>query len=487
MPELSVLVPLEDTRGEAAEHVRTWTHEQSLPRDRYQMVIASPADDGSQESAIEDLLAPQDVLERVPGGRLQELWNAAAARAEADWLVLTESHCEADPACLAAIARAIADSPENEAFTLQHGHISVNDIAELCARWFGVIYDGWSQPGEWARLNLVGVAIRRDAFERMGRLDARYGGFSAPLLSARLQEQGGRVGHIGDALVLHVHNEDIRDHHRFSVDYAIGECETRTREDRVFCERYFGPNYEWTNRQRYHPVLARHRARVLASSAGRAVLGRREEIPWLLRELGGAATGAVAGVRGRLARERVGFRIRELLARRLRLAPEARWRSFLEAHDRVVVLARLEWIRHRSEPLAPPEPIEGEVPVEGLGHQTLIGVYGLERDGDRWFRWSEPVTVLRFARPREQRVLRIDTGGRHGDPTDRLRAVYVDGRRVSPDAIRGEGSNLLVPLAPGRVDGDPTTVTILRRPFEPGRSGSGDPRRLGMPIVSVGL
>ena len=33
-PAFSVLVPLEDTRGEVAEHVRTWTHDQTLNRRR---------------------------------------------------------------------------------------------------------------------------------------------------------------------------------------------------------------------------------------------------------------------------------------------------------------------------------------------------------------------------------------------------------------------------------------------------------------------
>ena len=107
MTELSLLVPLEDARGDAAEHLRTWTHEQSLSRERYQVVVTSTGEDPDGERLVRELLAEHDVFEHVPGADLIELWNAGAARADSDWLVLTENHCEADPACLDSVVRTI--------------------------------------------------------------------------------------------------------------------------------------------------------------------------------------------------------------------------------------------------------------------------------------------------------------------------------------------------------------------------------------------
>ena len=303
MTELSLLVPLEDARGDAVEHLRTWTHEQSLPRERYQVVIASTGEDPEGDERVQDLLADHDVFERVPGADLIELWNAAAARADSDWVVLTENHCEADPACLASVVRTIESDGDHDALTLDHGHITSNAVSELGARWFEQVYEEWDEPGQWPRLNLVGFAIRRGAYLEAGGLDPRYGLFSAPLLSARLHRGGARIGHLPDAHVLHVHADDIEEHHGHSADFARGECEARTREERVFCERYFGPAPIWTNRLRYEPRFARRAGAVIAASAARAVAGRRGELPWLLRELAAWLPAAV-GRPGSLSRAR---------------------------------------------------------------------------------------------------------------------------------------------------------------------------------------
>lgn len=485
MPELSVVVPLEDTRGEdAAEHLRTWTHEQSLPRDRYQVVVASPGGLPDAEAQVERVLSPHDALVYAPGGRLQDLWNAAAERAEGDWLVMTESHCEGDPACLAAIARAVENDPDVDAFTLRHGHIAQNDIAELCARWFDVLYEDWTRPDTWDRLNLVGIAIHRRAFEAMGRLDPRSRGFSAPLLSARLQEEGGRIEHIDDAVVLHVHNVKLADHHYFTMDDAAGECETRTREDRVFCESYFGAGRRWTNRQRYERGHARRTVALLASSAMRAAVRRREEIPWLLREIGWRLPAAVAGIRPYAVAQRLGFRLNARAVELLKRPDELRFNTFLRAHRMAVGVAQLEWIEQNQEPPAAPVAWRGARSVEELDHHTLIGVHGLERFKRRWFRWGEPATTLRFVRPPGPAVLKLDRGGLDGAPLERIRAVYSNGRRIPPNALRADGTWLVAPLPDGEAE---TSVTVLTRPFEPRRSGSHDPRRLGPPIFAVAI
>jgi len=107
-PTIAVLVPLEDTRGDVAEHLRTWTHGQTLERDRFQVVIASDARNEEGDRAVETLLASQDALVRVRGANLVDLWNAAAARADAEWIVLTEAHCLGARDCLAALMRAVA-------------------------------------------------------------------------------------------------------------------------------------------------------------------------------------------------------------------------------------------------------------------------------------------------------------------------------------------------------------------------------------------
>jgi hypothetical protein len=376
VPELSLLVPLEDARGDAVEHLRTWTHEQSLPRERYQVVITSTGEDPEGDERVKGLLADHDVFERIPGADLIELWDAAVARADSDWVVLTENHCEADPACLASVARTIESDGDHDALTLDHGHITSNAVSELGSRWFEQVYEEWDQPGQWPRLNLVGFAIRRDAYLEAGGLDPRYGLFSAPLLSARLHRGGARIGHVPDAHVLHVHPDEIQEHHGFSADFARGECEARTRGDRVFCEGYFGPAPVWTNRLRFEPHVARRAGAVIAASAARALLGRRNELPWLLRELATWLPAAAAGPGPYVARARLLFRLCEQAASRGFVPPELSWRAFLRAQALVLELTQLAWVRGELEPPSTPRPWSGRRGVEELGHEELVGVHG---------------------------------------------------------------------------------------------------------------
>ena len=99
-PEISVVIPLTDARGDAIEHLRTWTHGQSLARERYQVVIASDGAEPEVDRALEALLEQQDSFEVIPGAGLLRLYNAAAGAATAPWLLLTENHCQGEPDCL---------------------------------------------------------------------------------------------------------------------------------------------------------------------------------------------------------------------------------------------------------------------------------------------------------------------------------------------------------------------------------------------------
>ena len=160
--------------------------------------------------------------------------------------------------------------------------------------------------------------------------------------------------------------------------------------------------------------------------------------------------------------------------------------SMVRAHARVVRLAQLDWIRAHPDAPAPP-PCDGARPVEELDG-ALTGVHALEHDGERWWRWTEPVAHLRLAAPASGGVLTIDTGGRRGPPLDYVSGVYVGARRIRNRRLREDGERLLIPLDTrewARAAGE--GISILSRPLEPGRSGSEDPRRLGLPVYGIEL
>ena len=486
-PAFSVLVPLEDTRGEVAEHVRTWTHDQTLNRRRFQVVVASDGTDTEGEHALEEILSPHDALVRARGGNVVDLWNAAAARADGEWIVLTEAHCLGDPGCMAALSRAVERDPSLDAVSLDHGHHAENRAGVLCERWFRDLYAEWDRA-DWRHLNFVGVAVRRSTFEAVGGLDAELGLFCAPMFSARLHDRGARVGHVADATIVHVHNDTLRDHHGLSADYARGECLVRAAHDADYCERYFGYDGVWANRYGYRPEIARAIARDLVDALGRAAVRGRADVPWVARELARRLPATAAGTRPRTAAEAVAFRADELAAERLPLPAAVRYASFLRAQARAVRLTRLRWLRDHVPAPDAPTPRCGRWAVNELDDAALVGAHSLERGGGRTFRWTEPVALLRLEPPTGKHELVLETAGMRGPPQSYVTGAYAGGRRVSRNRLDGDETRLVVPLdGRGRWRGRAAGVTILSRPLDPRTLGAEDPRALGIPLFSVEL
>jgi hypothetical protein len=484
-PSLSVVIPLVHARGDVVENVRTWTEGQTLARDRYQLVVAGDGAAPDVERGIAGLLAPHDVLVRSPGAGYMALYNLGAERAVADWLVLTEAHVLADPGCLAAVAAGLEASPDLDAAQLVAGdHVRPTPFAELLAEWFDAVFERWAEPGEWTRLSFFGTAIRRSVYLDADTVNDVYGLFSPALLSATLDARGARIGHFAEARVVHIADEEITEHHEHTSDFARGECALRAERDAVFCERYFGWAPLWGNRARYRPDVARTVVRALAAAAAHALARRREDAPWIVRELARWLPAAAGGPRPRAAFERAALEVEERAAMGVP-GRERRRHSMVRAHARVVRLAQLDWIRaHPDEPVpargdGAPRPIEE---LEGV----LTGVHALEHDGERWWRWTEPVAHLRLAAPASDSVLAIDTGGRRGPPLDYVSGVYVGARRIRNRRLREDGARLLVPLdAEEWARAAREGLSILSRPLE--RSGSEDPRRLGLPVYGIEL
>jgi hypothetical protein len=480
---LAVVIPLEDLRGDLAYYVRSWTHEQTLSRDRYQVVLASPKQASDARSGVGDLLASQDVLIHRPGAGFVELYNAAIDRAQAQWLLLTEAHCFGEPDCLARVARAIEADPALEAMMLDHGHVTASAEEGLSARWFKHIYEQWSRPDEWHRLSLAGFAIRRDTYRHCGGLDSRQGLFSSKVLSARLDARGARVGHAPGARVRHRH-VDISGHHDHSAEFACGELEARTTLDPSFAERYFGHSHEWTNRLAYRPEVARPIARALAAAGVRAAASRDADARWIACELARYLPACACGPLPYLARARYEFWWDELAVKRLPLCEARRWRRYLRAQDRVVRLTQLRWIREHVGPPSPPLRAPGRWRIEEIDDGMLVGMQGLEDHGGRLFRWTEPVAVFRMAAPPDPHMLRIDTGGLRASPLDYVSAVYQGNRHVPWESLRDEYGVLSVELAASdRMNAAAGPIAIFSRPLRP----ADDPRRLGMPVFSVEL
>jgi len=485
-PLISVVVPMEDDRGELAENLSTWTREQTLDRERFQVVVVSPGDREAEE-IVRSVLAPHDSIVRTDSDEIIEHWNVGAREADARWLFLTEAHCLGQPDCLEGVARALEHSgADTEVVTVEHGHVADSKVERLGADWFDEVYEEWNAPDAWTRLNLVGFAIRRDVYFDEGGLEPRYGMFSTPVLSARLFDRSAPTVHAPDSLVLHKQNHHIREHHDLSADYARGECEARDDVDPAFGARYWGHGETWANRLRYRPEIARPLAGTLAIAAGRAAAKRHSDAAWLAREAAALAPAAVAGVTPYLAAHSAAFTAEEQLAIRLPERLTRRRRGYTRALRHVVRLGELRWVRDRVGAAAPPPLHAGRWSPAELGAEALVGAHGLEEVGGEPLRWTWPVACFRVAAPPGDGTLVLDTGGLRGAPREAVRTVYVGGRRIAPDRLGGDGERLEIPLpAALRTRIAKHGVVVLARPFLPSAVGSPDPRSLGLPLRSV--
>jgi hypothetical protein len=368
----------------------------------------------------------------------------------------------------------IEANPGLDAASIDHGHITPNQVGKLGARWFDEVYGEWFQPEQWQRLNLAGFVIRRDAHRDVGGHQDRYGLFAAPLLSAQLDQRGATVGHIPEARILHIQNEQIGEHHEHSADYVIGESEARTELPPDFAESYFGYRSLIWNRRAMEPRSARRVSGLLGRELIRAGLRRSPDARWLLGELAGRLPDALpGGLRLRLAE--LAFRWSERVADSRWVPRDRRYRAYLRAQDAVTRVAQLRWIESRAD--APPPCIgPGSQPIESVGEGTVVGVHGLEAHDGRRFRWGQPVLTVRVD-PSRGGSLSIDTGGLAGSPRSRVAAAYLGSRRLRDDAIREAGTRLVIDLSGGGAE-----LTLLCRPLP---HGPGDDRSLGLPIFSL--
>lgn len=446
-------------------------------------MVASEGADPSQEREVEALLGPQDALMRVPGACDAALWNAGAARAGTPWLVFTEGHCRADPGCLEAVAQWVTTGPVEGAANFVVRHDGDSLLSRLSERWFGEIDAQWRAPGAWRRVHRAGFAIRAEVFEAVGGFEPRYGQFAPPFLSARLHARGVAIGDILDAAIVHEDSERMRSHHADSANHARGEFEARSRTDPVFFERYFGHAPLWANQLRCRPASARVMVRAVVAAAV-ASPGRLGTLAARLRSL---ASPAVVGVTPQMMLHRLAVAFDELAVGRLPLPAAWRWSRFLRAHARVVRLAQLDWVR-RQDGSPPVRRAVGRWPVESLGPETIVGVHGLEQLGDRPFRWTEPVVLLRLAPPEGEHELHIETGRLRGCPLDAVVAVVVGGR-VLPRALLAadEHGRLVIRLPSGWSAAARDGTVLVCSPLDAAQGRPPDPRPLGLPVLSIAV
>jgi hypothetical protein len=246
---LSVVVPLPDHRGHAVEAIRSWTVEQTFPREEYEVVVIRDGREPEVEAEVAKLLRAHDRLVTLSDGSLHDCYNAGGRAARGELLLFTESHVKATPDCVSQIVERF-EVGDVDAAPVASGGIDETRFAGQEQLIYEEALPGRIASG-WNLFTVRGCAIKRAIFERAGGFLAEYGHFCELILGAQLRHLGARMKYAERAKVFHFNSGTIA--HFGRELNAFGRDEIRFRADHPDSPliEYFGPCPIWEQRRNF--------------------------------------------------------------------------------------------------------------------------------------------------------------------------------------------------------------------------------------------
>ena len=474
---LSVIIPLGDERLNGAENVACWSQRQTRAPQDFEIVAVADGTDPVMESEVAEILRAHDKWVSCPPsehvlGRLAR----GAKHADADLLFLGEHHCPPDPNCVDVVIRFFEERPETTVAMLRMNQRPGTAHGDLDERWFGELEQEWvgSIPG--MRLRSGFCVMRKDQYFALGGQDGRYGLFADEILSARAYRAGLEVAKIADTEVHHV-TATMREHQHHVEDFTRGDCAYRaTHELEPWEEDYFGHVHIWANRLALNPSVARAAAvavtqvllHELSTSQLRRFFSLTRELIVLLRS---------AITRLELASAWIATRWSELRVVYLSRGHANRWKHYRNAWQRMIRYARLR-AALESNSIPPDIPLTPKSwPIIDIPERQRVGFFGLGLRNDIPFRWSEPVMMLRIARPAGRTSVTITMTRGRGKARDFVRGVFWGGKLVPEIEISVREIRFTIDVA----STSPQWLVLIVDPLKDKRG----PRRLGLPITGL--
>jgi hypothetical protein len=489
-PEISVVIPLVDPRGDGQDHMRTWTHLQTFPRERFQVVAVSNGSNPKHERDIARLLAPHDRLVQHASHNVLELYDAGARQADGRLLVLSEHHCLAHPTCLAEAA-AYFHRHDFDGACFNNKSICLSEVARLDWRMHEQDLSVITAPGHWNKVMLRGFAIYRDVLLAAGGFDHQFRFFAELALGAKLHALGYRLGYAERVEVEHLDTNTFGKVLGFIRDFTEGEMAFLASHDPEYCERYFGYVPQWAQRNSYQPETVRRVFRELVSALWSELAAPARErslsmISVLAGELLRRLPARFLPMRVHLALTRLSVTTARLRFAFWRFDEARRTRAHADTRRRMVHYVRSKCVLER------PAADDGELPpareydVGDLSEARLIGFHGREQWNGESFRWTEPCATLCLNVPPGDYDVVMKTRSLRGAPSDFPTRFFWNGRRIPQYTVQGNGGDIHFALTRDMFVADrPQYLTIICRPLLPWRRGGHDQRRLGLPVFSV--
>jgi hypothetical protein len=413
MPEFSIIIPLPDDRGALVEAIASWSRGQTYPREQFELVLV--AHSPSLEDGLRSLLAAQDRILVATADTITPLYAAGAAAARRPWLLFTESHCIAEPACLTELARYLGAHAVDGAM-LRSVPLTANWVSRLEADRFQTHS---AAAADWARTVAHGYALSRDAYQAVEGMEVDYKRFGEPALAAKLHARGRRLGYATGAAVHHVYSTRLAQALSHIIQFAEGSIVYRHDHPADFCEQYFGLPTEW---------LERHLGQPEAARALRRAVGRRLLKPGEWRDkgrlLGRWFTYAARAWWGwQPSRWAAALGLRAALLRCWLRRSEA---DFDGIYRQALRLGRLQGLVRRERWITPLTRL-GVHRITALCDDTLIGFSSPGSCAGAPVRWLGPEAAVPLALPPGAYELVLETRGRRGTQVASLQAT-LDGR-----------------------------------------------------------
>jgi hypothetical protein len=489
--DLSVVVTLMDDRGHTSECLSSWTRGQTLARERYEVIVVGSGREPEVEAIARPLLTARDRMLRCEATNELALHDFGARQARGKWLLFTEAHCAAEPACLAEL---LAYLQAHEAQFAGACIRSVTDgnphpLARLEERWYQDGFATWSRQGDWRKVTIRGTAVRRDAYEKVGGFKCEFGCFAEIILAAELDAGGHRLGYAPAAAIKHYNSMSLHELLTYVREYRAEEVAFQSQCSSERLAAYFGWSQTWDEAGAGARELALRGAvssllHAIAHPfrAGSAALARA-----MLEVLAYRAWDAVSAGRAELFKACAACAWAHARFAWPWLDGDERYRRFCRLWDVTGDLARQHALVRRKpaageqDRTAMPPTFEYRPGVGPSG--DFIGFHARETVDGQPFRWSSPLALVRVAVPPGDYEVRLDTNGILDCRRPGLVELHLNGRRMRPAGERMAGQIAFRADPTMFRAGAPQHVVLASGRFR--AAGPGERRVLGVPVFAI--
>lgn len=502
-PRVSVIVPMEFSRGKALECIEGWTKAQTFPKEDYQIIVAAPQTlQAAVAGEIRKHLRPWDRLEQYPHNHDMALAAAGARLAAGEWLLFTESHCLPEPHALMHLLEVGGAHPDWAGFSSATTPITHNFLSRVEAEMYDRDIRETLARSSWLKVMDQCFMIRRQAYFESGGFEAAYGHFAEWLLSATLTAGGYRMGVDMTPVLRHYYVGDLDELAAFTTDFALGHIRFSAEHPQDKRTDFFPliPELEEFRRRSRSDLrkMGWLRLRTLPASNWRLCrrfMKQRDGAPRLgdlagyCRKLANeTALGLLKGLLGlqgacayahwaeRRARKQLGRAIR-------REDPAAARNRHLDWFMRLVHASRLRYLQSHASP--EPQPVRGGFSrrgkwnVESLGAIELHGFHAQESAQGRTFRWSAHCAAIHVPLSAGRYRVKIEWDSVRLLAHKDLLRVELNGRRVGPGNLDVKRTSFEIPVSSAADAWHRISWAVLPFPVP------ADERLLGLPVFGV--